>query len=202
MFTTRLFARAVVPALLLTVVVPALARAQSAADDKELASYRLTMDGLNKMVRVNRALVDELKKDPKYQQLMKAQDDIKALEAKDALTDSEQKQLDDLKARAEQMENQAPGNDLLNDAKTIDEMAAKIKTFPPLANALSKEGVAPREYAVFTLAVLQAGMAAGMQKAGMLKQLPPGVNGENVKFILDHEAEFKKLQESFGGSGK
>ncbi|HWK11610.1 MAG TPA: hypothetical protein VNR64_16240, partial [Vicinamibacterales bacterium] len=114
MFTTRLFARAVVPALLLTVVVPALARAQSAADDKELASYRLTMDGLNKMVRVNRALVDELKKDPKYQQLMKAQDDIKALEAKDALTDSEQKQLDDLKARAEQMENQAPGNDLLN----------------------------------------------------------------------------------------
>ncbi|HWK09399.1 MAG TPA: hypothetical protein VNR64_05075, partial [Vicinamibacterales bacterium] len=86
--------------------------------------------------------------------------------------------------------------------KTIDEMAAKIKTFPPLANALSKEGVAPREYAVFTLAVLQAGMAAGMQKAGMLKQLPPGVNSENVKFILDHEAEFKKLQESFGGSDK
>jgi hypothetical protein len=199
--TNRVLILVAVSACILTGVA-APVRAQSTADDRELASYRLTMAGLEKMIRVNRDLADELKKDPKYQQLMTTEAQIKALEDKDSRTDAEEKQLDDLKTRAEQMEDEQPGNDLLNDAKTIDEMAAKIKTFAPLSSALAKEGVAPRDYAMFTLSMLQAGMAAGMQKAGVLKQLPPGVNAENVKFVLDHQTEIQKLQQSFGGSDK
>ena len=200
---TRIFAF-VLPLFVCGVsAVPAIAQTKpQTADDKELASYRLTMDGVNKMVRVNQAMAEELKKDPKYQESVKTEADIKALEAKDDLTPAEQKKLDDLRAREEQLEDQSPASGLLNDAKNLDEMAAKIKAFPPMANALAKEGVAPREYALFTMAILQAGMTAGLQKSGMLKQMPPGVNAENVKFVLDHEAELKKLQASFGPSDK
>ena len=201
MLMDRFRTLAVVSALVFT-AFPALARAQSASDDKELASYRLTMDGLNKMARVNRAMADELTKDPKYQELMKVQTEVDSLENKDSLSGAEQKRLDDLKARAEQLEDQQSGDGLFDNAKTIDEMAAKIKAFTPLRNALSTAGVSPHEYAVFTLAMLQAGMAAGMQKAGVLKQLPAGVNAENVKFVLDHEADIQKLQQSFGRSDK
>ena len=201
MLITRFRTLALVSALIAS-SFPAPARAQSAADDKELASYRLNMDVLTRMTRVNRAMADELMKDPKYQELAKTEADAEVLENKGSLTDAEQKRLDDLKTRAEQLEDQQPGNGLLDDAKTIDEMAAKIKAFPPMSNALSKEGVAPRDYAIFTLAMLQAGMAAGMQKAGVLKQLPPGVNAENVKFVLDHQAEIQKLQQSFAGADK
>jgi len=201
MLITRFRTLAVVAALIVS-SFPAAARAQSATDDKELASYRLNMDVLTRMTRVNRAMADELMKDPKYQELAKTEAEAGALENKGSLTDAEQKRLDDLKTRAEQLEDQQPGNGLLDDAKTIDEMAAKIKAFTPMSNALSKEGVAPREYAMFTLAMLQAGMAAGMQKAGVLEQLPAGVNAENVRFVLDHQAEIQKLQQSFGGSDK
>jgi hypothetical protein len=201
MLTTRCRTLVVVSAFALT-AFPSFARAQTTADDKEVASYRLTMAGLNRMARINSDLAAELSKDPKYQELMNVQAQVRALEAKDSLTDAEQKQLDDLNARAEKMTDDQPGNDLMGDARTIDEMAAKIKMFAPLSSALSKEGMSPREYSVFTMALLQAAMAASMQKAGALKQLPAGVNAENVKFVLDHEADIRKLQQSFGGSDK
>jgi hypothetical protein len=182
--------------------VPALARAQSTSDDKELASYRLTTAGLEKVGRVYRAMAAELQKDPKYQERAKIEARIDALEAKDSLTDAEQKQLDDLNERSEKLNDDQSGDNDLGDAKTIDDMAARIKAIAPLSAALSKEGMSPHEYAVFSLALMQAGMAAGMQKSGLLKQLPAGVNAENVKFVLDHEAEIQKLQQSVSGSDK
>jgi hypothetical protein len=50
--------------------------------------------------------------------------------------------------------------------------------------------------------MIGASFAAGMQKAGMLKELPKEVNAENVKVILEHEAELQKLQEELKGSDK
>lgn len=201
MLTNRFRTLAVVSALAFA-ACPALARAQSASDDKELASYRLTTAGLDKVARVYRDMAAELQKDPRYQELAKVEAQIKALEAKDSLTDAEQKELDDLNERSEKLSDDQSGAGDLGDAKTIDEMAARIKTFAPLSSALSKEGMSPHEYAVFSLALMQAGMAAGMQKAGMLKALPPGVNAGNVQFVLDHEADIQKLQQSAGGSDK
>jgi len=47
------------------------------------------------------------------------------------------------------------------------------------------------------ISMLQSAIAAGMKKAGMLKDLPPGVSAENVKFVEEHEAELKALQKEF-----
>ena len=60
-----------------------------------------------------------------------------------------------------------------------------------MAAALRKEGLTAREYSKFMLAMLQSGFAAGLQKAGLLKQTPEGVNPANIKFIIDHEEDLK-----------
>jgi hypothetical protein len=36
----------------------------------------------------------------------------------------------------------------------------------------------------------------------MLKEIPKGVNPDNVKFILEHEAELQQLQEELKGLEK
>jgi hypothetical protein len=73
-------------------------------------------------------------------------------------------------------------------------MEALIRKFPPMANGLRKAGMSPREYATFMLAMVQASMVAGFRKSGMIKELPPEVNPENVKFVEEHEAELKAMQ--------
>jgi hypothetical protein len=179
------------------------AQSQPSADDKALASYRLTMATVQKVGRVNHAVVAEMLKDPKYQELKKIESEIDALEAKDDLSEAEQKRLEDLNARQESIENSLDGmENVMSDADTIDDMAARVRAYPPLAAALDREGLSAREYATFMLAMFQAGFAAGMQKAGLLKQLPANVNPENIKFVLEHEAELKQLQESFNPEGK
>ena len=63
--------------------------------------------------------------------------------------------------------------------------------------ALTKAGLTPRDYSKYILASLMAGMVAGFQKSGVLKELPKDlkeVNPENVKFLLAHEAELAAMQ--------
>jgi hypothetical protein len=52
-----------------------------------------------------------------------------------------------------------------------------------------------REFSKFTLAMFGAALAASLQKSRMLKELPKEVNPDNVKFVLEHEAELQRLQE-------
>lgn len=193
-----------VAALGLCAAAPAFAQAKlQDADQKAIASYRLTMENVNRMASVNRALVNELKNDPRYKQMMDLQAQIKPLEDKeDSLSEADQAKLEDLRAKADQLEEQNGADDVFGDAKSIDDMAAKAEQFPPLAKALRTAGVSGREYATFMMAMIQASFAAGMQKAGMLKQLPAGVSAENVKFVLEHEAELKKMQEELQALGK
>jgi hypothetical protein len=73
-------------------------------------------------------------------------------------------------------------------------MAAGIQKEPRLAGALRREGLTPREFSKFMLAMLQAGFAAGMQKAGLLKTTPEGTNAANIKWVIEHEADLKKMQ--------
>jgi hypothetical protein len=77
-------------------------------------------------------------------------------------------------------------------------MAAKIQKYPAMASALQREGLSARDFAKFTMAMLQAGMAAGLQKAGMLKGTPEGTNPANIKWVLEHEAELTKMQRAWG----
>jgi hypothetical protein len=198
---TRLFAASLL-VLGSAGVLNAQKSAAQTADEKELASYRLTMDMVNKMARVNRAIVEEMKKDPKQQALMKANADLKAyekeLEKKDEPTDAETEKLEKLRAEKERLEEATDDKDRsLANAETITDMAANIAKIPGLSAALAREGVAPREFAKFFLAMVQASFAAAAQKQGLLKQLPPEINAENVKFVLDHEAELKKMQEEW-----
>ena len=66
--------------------------------------------------------------------------------------------------------------------------------------ALAKENVTPREYAKFTMAMIQASLAAALQKGG--GKLPEGVSPENVKFMVDHETEMQQMQQSMWGGGQ
>jgi hypothetical protein len=174
-------------------------KARADADLKELSTYALSMDTLNKIDRAMRTFAVEIKKDPKFQEASKLEAEMKALEKKfqdTEPTDAEQKRIETIEARLEALEGEGSLN--MSDAQTISDMAAKIQKQPAMAAALQREGLSARDYAKFMMAMLQAGLAAGMQKAGLLKELPAGTNPANVKWIVEHEAELKKLQESWG----
>lgn len=138
---------------------------RKAADDpdmKELAAYTLTMDGLNKVDRVNRDMLAAIKKDPS----LKPKDD-----------------------------------DASSDAKTLGDMEKKMNAIPVFASALKQEGMSARDYAKFTMAMMQAGFAlVGKQmaaKTGKPFNLPDSVNPANVTFVEQHQAELKKLEDSY-----
>jgi hypothetical protein len=172
----------------------------SAADSKELASYRLTMDTTKKVFALMRAIGQEMANDPKFQALQKTKAEIAALSKKDELTDAESARLEKLEAQAEEQEEalaQANAGANMSNAKDLNQMEAAIKANPQFMAALTKVGLTAREYARWTIASLMAGMVAGFQKSGVLKELPKDlkeVNPENVKFIIDNEAELNAMR--------
>jgi hypothetical protein len=169
---------------------------QSDADAKEIAAYRLTNDGLNKVRTANRAMIVEVRKDPKFQELARIEAEAKALEEKDERTEADDKRLEELNAKQEQL-SEAYSGVSLNDAKTLTDMEKRIAQFAPMANGLRAAGMPPREYAKFTLALLQAGMAAGLKKAGMVTEIPKEIPADNVKFVEEHAAELEAMQKEW-----
>jgi len=186
--------------VLLNSVANAQSAGFSAADSKELASYRLTMDTTKKVFDLMRAIGQEMASDPKFQALQKTKAEIAALQKKDELTDAESARLEKLEMQAEQQEEaleKANSGANMSNAQNLNEMEAAIKANPRFAAALAKVGLTAREYARWTLASLMAGMVAGFQKSGVLKELPKDlkeVNPENVKFIIEHEAELNAMR--------
>jgi hypothetical protein len=174
------------------------AAAQPDADAKEIAAYRLTMERVKKMMSATRAMAREMMQDPKIRESRKIEAELEALEKKDELTEADEKRMEELSMRQEQLEEEID-NPLGGDTKNLDEMEARIRKSPALVQALGKEGVAPREYATFWIVYLQAAFAHGFQKSGMLKELPKDVHPENVKFIADHEAEIQAMQKELEG---
>jgi hypothetical protein len=81
-------------------------------------------------------------------------------------------------------------------------MEARMRKYPPLVQALQREGIAPREYAKFWLAFIQAMFAQGFQKSGLIKELPKDINADNVKFVADHAAEIEAMQKELEALGK
>jgi hypothetical protein len=81
-----------------------------------------------------------------------------------------------------------------SDAESIDEMVAALNAMPGADQALQAAGIAPREYVVFSLSLLQNGLAAfaASQPGG---QLPPGVSRANVDFVTKHNADLEQLAE-------
>ena len=188
-----------ITALLVASLIPSALSAQGSklpdADAKELASYRLTMETVNKVAIATRAMVAGMKQDPEFQKLQKIRAELDALNKKEELTEADGARIEALQAEQETLED---ASDLdLGSANSIDEMEAAVKKSPQVAKALQTAGLTPREYSKFMMAMIQASFAAGFKKAGMLKELPAGVNPDNVKFVEEHEAELKAMQAEF-----
>ena len=194
---------AAVAAVLVCTLAPTRLAAQTVAesDAKEIAAYRLTTAALTKVASVNRAIVLQMQQDPKVQEALKVEAEIDTLEKKDDLSEAEQKRLDALRDRQEQLEDSID-NPLGGDVSTLAEMETRIRQYPPLVQALQKENMTPREYARFWMAFIQAAFAHGFKKSGMLKELPPGVNPENVTFMEEHATEIEAMQKELEALGR
>ena len=189
--------------LLLTSSVPATAQTLT-ADQKELASYTLTMPNVRKAATALQRLQEIAAKNPKIQQAAKLQAEIDVLEQKDTLTPAEEARLEKLLAQAEALDEEIDREVGMNADGSIDEIVARIEREPEAKAALAKEGLAPRDFAKTLLTLLQAAMIKGFSQGGKvdMAKLPPGVNPANIKFVEEHEAELKKLQAALGlGSG-
>ena len=196
------FIRCTLAALVLTanpVSLSAQTTSLSEADQKELASYRLTMDTIKKVETATLTMIAEMKKDPRFQKLAQIDAELEALGKKEEPTDAEIERMTALAEQKEQLESTAELN--LDLAGSLDALEASVKKTPILAKSIEQAGLTPREYAKTMMALIQASIAAGFKKAGMLKELPPGVNPENVTFVEEHEAELRAMQQQFEKMG-
>lgn len=155
----------------------------------ELAAYRLTTATLQKASTAVQALTRALEADPKFRGLVAAQKELQALQEKDNPTPADERRVAALEQQIDQMSQEMdPG-----DAQSLGDMERKLTAMPHMSEALAAAALSPREYAKFTLTMIQAGFVAGMKKAGQLRQLPPGVSMENVQFMIDHEQAIAAL---------
>ena len=198
---------AILPVCLILLLTPAVSSAAQtlSADQKELASYTLTMPNVRKAAAALQRFQQIAAKHPKVQEAAKVQAEIDVLEQKDTRTEAEEARLEKLNARAEALDEEIDREVGMNANGTIDEIVARIEREPEAKAALAKEGLTPRDFAKTLLALLQAAMIKGFSQGGKvdLAKLPPGVNPANIKFVDEHEAELKKLQAAMtGGSGR
>jgi hypothetical protein len=191
-------------ALFFAVLLAAPTTAQTlSADEKELAAYTLTMPTVRKVAAAMRAFNEVAAQDPKAKELAKIREDIKALEAKDELTEADEKKLDDLRAREQSLDEQMDRENGPGNANTIDEMVARIEKQPEAKAALAKAGLTAREFAKCTLALFQAAMVKGFSQGKIdMAKLPPGINPANITFVQEHEAELAELQKEMQGTIK
>jgi hypothetical protein len=177
-------------------------KAQDDRDMAELASYRLTVATLQKLVVATQVFGQAMENDPQFKRYTAAEKELKALRAKDEPSEADEKRIAALEQELENSKltstEHASGNDSLAD------MERSITSIPHMSEALAKAGLSPREYAKFSLAMLQAGMVAAMKKAGTIKTIPAdsGVSQENVQFMIDHEKEIADLTRQMHTLGK
>jgi len=166
-------------------------------DMRELATYTLTMDTLTRLNQSLLEIVTEMKRDPKVQDLQKVEADIETLKKKEEPTEADEKRMEELEAKHTALEAQIPNPLSLDNANSLADQAAHIQKYPFAVAALRHNNLTPREYSKAFLALLQASLAAQLQKSGV-KQIPEGTNPANVKFVIDHEAELQKMQQAWG----
>jgi hypothetical protein len=168
-------------------------KTSTSSDEKEIQAYRLTMPAVKKWEATIRHVAAWAKSDPETQAHIKLQGTIDSLRNKDELTEAEQARLEKLEQQLEAMEKSSDSD--TEDDLNIAQMAAQITAFKPMAEALRRAGMTPREYAVFSLAMFQAHGFASLKKSGMVKEIPKDVNVENIKFVEEHFAEINALME-------
>lgn len=86
-------------------------------------------------------------------------------------------------------------DDARPDAKTIAGIGAQFDALPPAKRAINAAGLTSREYALATMSLFQASMAAALMDAKgkyQVKELPKGTPKENVDFVRAHKAELEQ----------
>lgn len=99
-----------------------------------------------------------------------------------------------MKTRSENDDDEANNDD-------IGDIARKIESEPLVAAAVKDAGLTAREYAVLTMAMVQSSMAASVLKMrpndnqdSLVKEMK--ASRENVKFVIDNEAELTRRQQA------
>jgi hypothetical protein len=76
--------------------------------------------------------------------------------------------------------------------QSINQMVAALEAAPGAAAAVRAAGLAPREYVVFSLSLLQ-NVLASFSASQPGAALPPGILRANVDFVRKHEAALQQL---------
>lgn len=171
------------------------AGAQSAKDLQELKDYKLSMDVLQRIAKANQAALAASAADPARQRRAKQKAELEALEAKDDPTAAEQQRmmaLADEIARTEDAEEDGRWNDDSNGV-TVTEYARRVDSTPALAAAVKSVGLSSREYAIATLALMEASIAHAFMKMQGAMQAPPGVSKHNLEFVRANEKQIAAL---------
>ena len=191
-------------ALASTMALPSPADAPqspTAADLRELQVYRLTLPKLEQLSRAYIALAKVAQADPRMQSLEKVHHELEALQAKEELTDADERRIEHLESQIAEVEENTEGVLDMGDAQSISDVARRIDAHPPFAEAVKSAGLTTREFATLQMALFQAMFAHGFLKAGTIKEVPKDVNPQNVKFLQDHEAEIQKMAKQWEAAG-
>ena len=77
----------------------------------------------------------------------------------------------------------------------LEKAVAQIASIPEFKKALTSAGMTPREYVVFSFALLSATLAdIGLSQGGKLSSDSPPALAENVKWLKANRAEFERFQ--------
>ena len=188
-----------------------LAQAQQlSADEKELATYRLTLANVKKTGAVLKAFAEIEAADPRNRANKAIEEEsdriaaeMQAIEDKEELTAADKARLEKLNARIDAITQEAlaaaEAEDKASENKkqpeTLAEWEALIKQEPRLLAVLNREGLSAREFAKTTLALMQASLVVGFSQGKVdFAKLPPGVNAENVKFVMENKEALQALE--------
>jgi hypothetical protein len=102
------------------------------------------------------------------------------------------------KREQEESDEDDEGND---DDESLDDMAARIESVPEARQALAAAGLSARQYAVITMALLQASLAQfaveqGADPAKIAREA--SVHPANIRFVKEHKAELEQLRKQSG----
>jgi len=183
--------RSLLVAILLALLVPSVTRAQD-ADTREVLAYRLTMPKLRQLNQVFLDLQRQRAADPAWQALQKKKQELAALGEKDELSDAEQDRMARLEAEIEEAEQ---ADEMPEDQdQSLSAMAERLASDPRTAAALKKAGLAPREAATMSMALLQAAFTVGLLDSGTITSVPKDASAENVTFYQANRAEIEALE--------
>ncbi|HKO20455.1 MAG TPA: hypothetical protein VJU82_16385 [Acidobacteriaceae bacterium] len=92
----------------------------------------------------------------------------------------------------------------VRNAHSIDAMVQNIQRYPEAVAAIRSSGLAPREYVVCLMTVMQASMAVGFRKSGAYKDYPPEllqqVSRSNLQFTEQHWDQIRSLTPGENGA--